>query len=110
MYYISKLIGNTDRHWGNWGVLVKNASNKPVSLHKLMDFNQAFQSYDTLDGANCQTLFGMRKNQREAAEEAVHEIALNQLHPIKEEVFHALPHYYEMFLLRLEHLKEIEKI
>ena len=56
MNIIDYLIGNTDRHWGNWGVLVDNISNKPVSLHKLMDFNQAFQAYDTIDGANCQTL------------------------------------------------------
>lgn len=56
-----------------------------------------------------QTLFGVHKNQREAAEEAVCEIGLNQLRPVKKEVFHALPHYYKMFLLRLEHLKKIEK-
>ena len=108
MNIIDYLIGNTDRHWGNWGVLVENASNKPVSLHKLMDFNRSFQAYDTLDGANCQTLFGVHKNQREAAEEAVREIGLNQLRPVKKEVFHALPHYYERFLSRLEHLKNTE--
>ncbi len=109
MNIVDYLIGNTDRHWGNWGILVENASNEPVSLHKLMDFNQAFQAYDTLDGANCQTLFGVHKNQREAAEEAVREIGLNQLRPVKKEIFRALPHYYEMFLLRFEHLKKIEK-
>lgn len=41
----------------NWGLLVDNKDNKPLCLHKLMDFNQSFQAYDTLDGGNCQTLF-----------------------------------------------------
>ena len=40
----------------------------PLSLHPLMDFNQSFLAYDTLDGANCQTLFGRRGTQRQAAE------------------------------------------
>lgn len=106
MNIIDYLVGNTDRHWGNWGVLVDNISNKPVSLHKLMDFNQAFQAYDTIDGANCQTLFGEHKTQREAAEEAVCEIGLNQLCEVKKEVFCALPQYFEMFSIRLNHLKE----
>ncbi|MCC8104868.1 MAG: hypothetical protein LIO99_02460 [Clostridiales bacterium] len=56
MNIIDYLVGNTDRHWGNWGVLVRNQDNRPLRLHKLMDFNQAFHSYDTLEGANCQTL------------------------------------------------------
>lgn len=106
MNILDYLIGNTDRHWGNWGVLVNNLNNKPISLHKLMDFNQAFQAYDTLDGANCQTLFGIHKNQREAAEQAVHEIGLNQVEEVKQECFRMLPQYYQMFLLRLNHLKE----
>ena len=75
-------------------------------MDKLMDFNQAFQAYDTIDGANCQTLFGMHKTQREAAEEAVCEIGLNQLCEVKKEVFCALPQYFEMFSIRLNHLKE----
>ena len=32
----------TDSHWKNWGLLVDNSTNRPVSLHPLMDFNQAF--------------------------------------------------------------------
>ena len=107
MNIVDYLIGNTDRHWGNWGVLVKNSTNKPISLHKLMDFNQAFHSYDTLEGANCQTLFGRHATQKEAAEEAVKKIGLNQIKPIEESLFKNLPQYYEMFCRRLEGLKKI---
>lgn len=107
MNILDYLIGNTDRHWGNWGVLVDNASNKPVSLHKLMDFNQSFQSYDTLAGANCQTLFGTHKTQQEAAADAVHEIGLNQICEVKQECFHNLPQYYKMFQCRLDYLKSL---
>ena len=64
MNILDYLTGNTDRHWGNWGVLVENQRNKPVSLHKLMDFNQAFHAYDKIEGSNCQTGFGERMTQR----------------------------------------------
>ncbi|MBR3365085.1 MAG: hypothetical protein IKG53_09470, partial [Solobacterium sp.] len=40
-------------------------------LHKLMDFNRAFHAYDTLEGANAQTLFRLGATQKEAAVEAV---------------------------------------
>lgn len=79
MNVIDYLVGNTDRHWGNWGVLVDTRTNRPLSLHPLMDFNQSFLAYDTLDGANCQTLFGRRGTQRQAAEEAVRKIGLSQI-------------------------------
>ena len=107
MNIIDYLVGNTDRHWGNWGVLVKNSNNKPVSLHKLMDFNQSFYSYDTLEGANCQTTFGVKKNQKEAAEEAVKRIGMNQISEIKKEWFSNLPQFYDMFLKRYEYLKNV---
>ncbi|MCM1123920.1 MAG: hypothetical protein NC416_15165 [Eubacterium sp.] len=67
MNIIDYLVGNTDRHWGNWGVLVDNADNKAKCLHKLMDFNQAFHAYNDLDGANCQTVFHKGVTQKEAA-------------------------------------------
>ena len=108
MNIIDYLVGNTDRHWGNWGVLIKNANNKPVSLHKLMDFNQAFYSYDTLEGANCQTTFGEKMNQQEAAAVAVKRIGLNQICDVDRKYFEKLPQYYEMFTRRLEYLKSIK--
>lgn len=91
MNIIDYLVGNTDRHWGNWGVLVKNSNNKPVALHKLMDFNQAFYSYDTMEGSNCQTTFGIKMNQQEAAAEAVKRIGMNQTCDVKKEWFAKLP-------------------
>lgn len=42
MNVIDYLIGNTDRHWGNRGLLVKNETNQPVRLYDLMDFNKAY--------------------------------------------------------------------
>lgn len=101
MNIIDYLVGNTDRHWGNWGVLVDNSNNQPICLHKLMDFNQSFQSYDSIEGANCQTTFGVRMTQKEGALEAVRNIGLNQIKPIEENLFNSLPQYYEMFKNRI---------
>ena len=78
MNILEYLVGNTDRHWENWGLLVDNEMNQPVRLHDLMDFNRAFQQYDTLDGANCLTVGKRHLSQREAAMEAVRNIGLNQ--------------------------------
>ena len=47
MNILDYLVENTDRHWGNWGFLADNRKNKVLRLHDLMDFNQAFHSYDT---------------------------------------------------------------
>lgn len=108
MNMMDYLTGNTDRHWGNWGVLVNNADNQPVSLHPLMDFNQAFHAYDSLDGANCQTSFLEAMTQKEAALQAVKEIGLHQTAEVKKECFAQLPQYYEMFQRRLEILKQAD--
>ena len=43
MNILDYLVGNTDRHWENWGLLVDNETNQPIRLHDLMDFNRAFQ-------------------------------------------------------------------
>ena len=78
MNLIDYLVGNTDRHWGNWGFLVSNDTNRLEKLYPLMDFNKSFLSYDTIDGARCQT--SSRKiSQREAAIEAVRAVGLNQI-------------------------------
>ena len=75
MNIIDYLVGNTDRHWSNWGLLVDNEANKPLRLYDLMDFNRAFQSYDTLEGAGCLTTT-RKMSQKQAAQEAVHKIGL----------------------------------
>ena len=51
------LVGNkTDiRKTGDFWV--DNRTNEYVSLYPIMDFNQSFGSYDTIDGANCQTVY-----------------------------------------------------
>ena len=77
MNLIDYLIGNTDRHWGNWGLFIDNADNRPVCLYDLMDFNKAFQAYDRLEGANCLTV-SVKMTQKDAAIEAVKAVGLNQ--------------------------------
>ena len=108
MNIIDYLIGNTDRHWGNWGVLVCNSNNKPVRLYDLMDFNQAFNSYENMEGSNCQTMFGEHMNQKEAAIKSVEKIGLNQIKEVSKEIFNELPQFYEIFYKRLELLKSIK--
>lgn len=66
MNILDYLVGNTDRHWENWGLLIDNRNNEPVCLHALMDFNQAFRAYDTLEGAGCQTVRPILMTQKEA--------------------------------------------
>lgn len=107
MNIVDYLIGNTDRHWGNWGLLVCNSNNKPIRLHDLMDFNQAFHAYDTMEGANCQTMFGEKWNQKEAAIRAVEKIGLNQISEVKKAAFEELQQFYEMFCKRLALLQSV---
>ncbi len=109
MNILDYLIGNTDRHWGNWGLLVDNRTNQAVSLHALMDFNQSFQSYETLEGANCQTVYPRKLNQKEAAVEAAEKIGLNQIAEIQEDWFRGREKEYGILMKRLERLKEAEK-
>lgn len=104
MNIIDYLIGNTDRHWGNWGVWVDNKSNKITGLHPLMDFNKAFTSYDTLEGAICQTS-PVRLSQKEAAVRAVKQIGMNQIADIRREWF-TNSEWWHMFSKRLEVLRE----
>lgn len=86
MNILDYLVGNTDRHWGNWGLLVDNLSNQPLRLYDLMDFNRAFYSYETLDGGRCLTN-PHYANQKEAAVDAVRKIGLNQIQEIDEKWF-----------------------
>lgn len=81
MNIIDYLVGNVDRHCGNWGFEVDNATNRIGKLYPLMDFNKAFLSYDSIDGSLCQTTEA-RISQRQAAIEAVHRVGLNQLREV----------------------------
>ena len=106
MNIVDYLVGNTDRHWENWGVFVDNKTNRPIRLYDLMDYNKAFQAYDRVEGANCLTT-DERKTQQQAAMEAVKKVGLNQISEIKEVWFHN-PKQKEMFFKRLEFLKGIK--
>ena len=104
MNVIDYLIGNVDRHWGNWGFTVDNKTNKLGKLYPLMDFNKAFLSYDTIDGALCQTT-DRRISQKQAAIEAVQKNGLNQLKKIDINWFNDKK-TAEMFFARLEVLNK----
>ena len=86
MNIIDYLIGNTDRHWGNWGLLVNNKTNRPISLHPLMDFNKSFLAYDTEEGTQCQTT-EQKLSQRQTAVDAVRRIGLNMVGKVEEDWF-----------------------
>ena len=100
MNLIDYLVGNTDRHWGNWGFLVDNDTNKLEKLYPLMDFNKSFLAYDTIDGARCQTS-SRKLSQREAAIEAVRAVGLNQIAEVEREWFEDAV-TWEMFRKRLD--------
>ncbi len=103
MNLIDYLIGNTDRHWGNWGFFADNRTNELTKLYPLMDFNKAFLAYDTLDGARCQTN-AKHQSQRDAAIEAVCSVGLNQIAEVKPEWFKD-DATREMFFRRLATVK-----
>jgi len=107
MNLLDYLVGNTDRHWGNWGFLVDNETNQPIRLYDLMDFNQTFMEYDTLTGASCQTVFhGQSLTQQEAALAAVRAVGWNQQKEIEKGWFAGNEKEYEMLCQRMLFLKE----
>ena len=105
MNILDYLVGNTDRHWENWGILVDNETNQPIRLHDLMDFNRAFQQYDTLDGANSLTVGKRHLSQKAAAEEAVRKVGLNQIDELDDTAFAVHPEWGETLKKRLDILK-----
>ena len=106
MNILDYLTGNTDRHPENWGFLIDNATNQPVSLYPVMDFNQCFLSYGTIDGASCQTVLPRKMTQREAAIEAVQKIGLRQTADIDLSIFAGMESEAAMFVQRLAELRK----
>lgn len=106
MNILDYLIGNTDRHPENWGVLVDNSTNEYVSLYPLMDFNQCFLAYDNIEGGICQTLYPRRVSQRVAAIEAVKKIGLRIISEIDMTIFGDMKQEADMFEKRLLELKQ----
>ena len=109
MNILDYLTGNTDRHPENWGFLVNNSTNDYVSLYPLMDFNQCFLVYDTLEGAQCQTVPISGVSQKEAAIEAVQKIGLRQIREMDMSKFGEMKQEAEMFEQRLKVLKQYAK-
>ena len=105
MNILDYLVGNIDRHPENWGFLIDNQTNKYISLYPIMDFNQSFGGYDTIEGANCQTVYPEKKTQREAAVEAVRNIGLHQIKDIDGDLFGDKTEWKAMFFQRLDELK-----
>ncbi len=106
MNIVDYLIGNTDRHYGNWGFYVNNKNNKLGKLYPLMDFNKSFLSYSSIDGSICQAYLGRSISQKDAAILGVKAIGLNQIKKIQEDWFDN-ESIKEMFFKRLEFLKNI---
>lgn len=104
MNIIDYLVGNTDRHWGNWGFWVDTRTNKPGTLHPLMDFNRAFTEYTTEEGGRCQTLPG-NASQQDAAVAAVKAFGLNQIAEIRDAWFDDAE-TLTMFKRRMQILKD----
>ena len=120
MNIVDYLVGNTDRHWGNWGFEVDNRINRLVKLHPLMDFNKAFNAYDSVEGATClavRDVEGEIISQREAAVRGVRAIGLNQVKALPDDLarfFHDANLKFSMrldimFRMRLDGLKEAEE-
>ena len=105
MNVVDYLVGNSDRHWGNWGFTVDNRDNGFAGLHPLMDFNKAFTNYQTLDGGKCLTT-QENMTQKEAAIRAVRAVGLNQKREVQKDWFKDGAQF-EMFERRLEVLKAV---
>ena len=105
MNIIDYLVGNTDRHWGNWGFLMDNKTNRPLRLFPLMDFNKAFLAYDTMEGSRCLTS-PRSMSQMDAALDAVRTVGLNQKSEIRMEWL-SDPVRREMFGKRFSLLKSV---
>lgn len=108
MNILDYLIGNTDRHPENWGFLIANDTNQWISLYPVMDFNQSFLSYNTLEGASCQPLFPASVSQKEAAIDAVKHIGLRQIREVDMDAFGRFMKEAEMFERRLAELRKAE--
>ena len=106
MNIIDYLVGNIDRHWGNWGFFVDNETNRLLRLYPLMDFNKSFLAYDTLEGSRCLTS-PARMSQMQAAKIGVQEIGLNQAAEIQREWF-SDDASYKMLCRRLDVLRKAE--
>lgn len=68
----------------------------------------SFGSYDTVEGANCQTVYPERKSRKEAAIEGVRKVGLRQIKAVDEMLFESAPEWKKMFFKRLNILKQYD--
>lgn len=68
---IDYLIANSDRHMGNWGFYMDNATGKLERLYPIFDHNNAFDVAFMKDTNGGPSLMMRGKSQREAAEYAL---------------------------------------
>lgn len=107
MNIVDHLVGNTDRHRGNWGFLIDNKTNHPIKLHPLMDFNKSFLAHDEPDGAGCLTT-DTPMSQMKAAILGVRAVGVNQIAEVRRELF-ADEKLWEAFSQRLDILRQYDK-
>ena len=105
MNIIDYLVGNTDRHRGNWGFWIDNATNLPLKLHPPDGSQQVFSGYENIEGARCLTT-GTPMNQLDAAMIGVRSVGLNQIREVKREWFDDRSEW-EMFSRRLGVLRKL---
>lgn len=101
MNIIDYLVGNTDRHWANWGFWVDNCNNKILKLHPLMDFNRSFRSYDSVEGARCMTTKNLM-SQKDAAIMGVKAVGLGLIHPLPADLQLFFSGINQLFNMRLD--------
>lgn len=70
MVLVDYIIGNTDRHSLNWGVLHDNYDNKILGLHPIFDLNNSFNFKD----ANAPSIIKERTSMKMFALEAMEEL------------------------------------
>lgn len=85
---------------------IDNETNRWISLYPVMDFNQSFLSYNTIDGASCQPLFPAVVSQKDAAIDAVKHIDLRQICEVDMQMFGRFTAEAEMFERRLDELRK----
>lgn len=105
MNIIDYLVGNTDRHWGNWGFFIDNKTNLPLKLHPLMDFNKSFLSYEDVNGTRCLTT-DVPMSQKEAAILGAKSVGLNQIQDVQRDWFYDEAEW-NMFSRRMDILKQL---
>ena len=86
MNIVDYLVGNTDRHWRNWGFWIDNRTNLPLKLHPLMELNKSFLAYDSTDGARCLTS-DVPMSQLQATMAGVRSVGKSQIREVQKERF-----------------------